>query len=173
MPGGTGCPITGDPAYESWERNAAYLYALMEDVELRETVDADRIPEYLIRDNYHVFLSIDGYCQMEEEAVNGVLGKLGIGEVQEGGLWYFAKGGKPVWSSGSGAASRYFEAGRHDFGLRRAQRQDGGYDNEIVIDNQRYHTVENGINVVVFDSVTGIVADSFGIDADDDYQLHR
>lgn len=50
---------------------------------------------------------------------------------------------------------------------------DGGYDNEIVIDNQRYQTVENGINVVVFDRITGIVADSFGIDGDDGYQLCR
>ena len=53
------------------------------------------------------------------------------------------------------------------------QLPDGGYDNEIVIDNQRYQTVENGINVVVFDRITGIVADSFGIDGDDGYQLCR
>lgn len=162
----------GDPAYDSWEQDAAYLYALLEDVELRETVDADKVPEYLGKDNYHVFLSVDGYCQLEEETVNSVLGGLGIGDVQGGGLWYFA-GGDAVWNSGDGEASRYFETERHDFGLRRVQRPDGGYDNEIVIDNQNYHTVENGINIVVFDGVTGIVADSFGIDADNDYQLCR
>ena len=78
-----------------------------------------------------------------------------------------------VWSSGNGEDSRYFETDRHDFGLKRVQLPDGGYDNEIVIDNQRYQTVENGINVVVFDRITGIVADSFGIDGDDGYQLCR
>ena len=73
----------------------------------------------------------------------------------------------------SGEASQYFETDRHDFGLKRVQRPDGGYDNEIVIDNQNYKTVNNGINVVAFDNVTGIVADSFGIDADNEYQLCR
>lgn len=163
----------GDPAYESWERNAAYLDALTEDVKLQETVDAAHMPEYLVRNHYHIFLSVDGYCQSDEAVVSGVLGTLGITDIQGGGLWYFAEGDNPVWSSGSGEASQYFEAGRHDFGLRREQRADGGYDNVIVIDNQSYQTVENGINVVVFDSVTGIVADSFGIDADNEYRLCR
>lgn len=163
----------GDPAYDSWERNAVYLDALMKDVELRETDDADRISEYLVRDNYHVFLSIDGYCRLDEAAVSGVLAKLGITDAQDGGLWYFAGEEGTVWSSGSGEAARYFETGRHDFGLERVQTGDGGYDNAIVIDNQRYQAVENGINVVIFDSVTGIVADSFGIDADNEYRMCR
>lgn len=163
----------GDPAYDSWERNAEYLDALMEDVNLQETVDAARIPAYLVRDNYEIFLSVDGYCQTEEEAVKGVLGELGISDTQGGGLWYFTGGNNLAWSSGSGEDSRYFETDRHDFGLERVQTGDGGYENAIVIDNQRYQTVDNGINVVVFDSVTGIVADSFGIDADHDYQLCR
>lgn len=163
----------GDPAYESWERDAAYLDALLEDVELKETVDAGRISEALAAGNYDIFLSVDGYCQLEEEAVNSVLGGLGIGDVQGGGLWYLTGGDNVVWSSGSGEASQYFETDRHDFGLKRVQRPDGGYDNEIVIDNQNYKTVNNGINVVAFDNVTGIVADSFGIDADNEYQLCR
>lgn len=163
----------GDPAYDSWERDAAYLDALMEDVTLRETEGAEQIPEYLVRDRYHVFLSVDGYCQPDEAAVSGVLEKLRITDAQGGGLWYFAGGEGTEWSSGSGEASRYFETDRHDFGLRRVQRADGGYENEIVIDNQRYQTVENGMNVVVFDDVAGIVADSFGIDADNGYRLCR
>lgn len=163
----------GDPAYDSWERDAEYLYALLEDVELRETADASLMPEALVRENYHVFLSIDGYCQLDEAAVESVLDGLGISGAQDGGLWYLAGGDHVVWSSGRGEASQYFETERHDFGLRRVERPDGGWDNEIMIDNQKYRTVENGINVVVFDSVTGIVADSFGIDADNEYQLCR
>lgn len=163
----------GDPAYDGWERDAEYLYALMEDVELHETADAGPMPEALLRKNYHIFLSIDGYCKLDEEAVDSMLGGLGISDAQGGGLWYLAGGDNVVWSSGSGEASQYFETERHDFRLRRALRSDSGYENEIVIDNQRYQTVGNGINVVVFDGVTGIVADSFGIDADNGYQLCR
>lgn len=44
----------GDPAYDSWERNAAYLDALMEDISLRETADAAQIPDCLVRDNYEI-----------------------------------------------------------------------------------------------------------------------
>ncbi len=163
----------GDPAYDSWERNAAYLDALMEDISLRETADAAQIPDCLVRDNYEIFVSADGYCQTEAEAVKGVLEKLGISDTDGGGLWYFTGGENLAWSSGNGEASRYFETNRHDFGLERVQTGDGGYDNAIVIDNQRYRTVENGLNVVVFDSVTGMVADSFGMDADNEYRLCR
>lgn len=163
----------GDPAYDSWERNAVYLDALMEDISLRETADAAQIPDCLVRDNYEIFVSADGYCQTEAEAVKGVLEKLGISDTDGGGLWYFTGGENLAWSSGSGEASRYFETNRHDFGLERVQTGDGGYDNAIVIDNQRYRTVENGLNVVVFDSVTGMVADSFGMDADNEYRLCR
>lgn len=163
----------GDPAYDSWEKNAAYLYAQMEDMELREIDDAGQIPESIVRDRYDVFLSIDGYCLVEEDAVKGVLAKTGISDADGGGLWYLQGGDRIAWSSGKGENTRYFETDRHDFGLSRVQKEDGGYDNRIVIDNQRYRIVENGINVVVFDTITGEVADAFGIDADNGYQMCR
>ncbi len=163
----------GDLAYEGWERNAAYLDALLKDMELRETEDTGLIQEAILQNHYDVFVSVDGYCQTQEAAVSSILAALGISDAQGGGLWHFAGGDGIVWSSGNGEDSRYFETDRHDFGLKRVQMPDGGYDNEIVIDNQRYQTVENGINVVVFDRITGIVADSFGIDGDDGYQLCR
>ena len=51
--------------------------------------------------------------------------------------------------------------------------EDGSYKNEIIIDNQIYKTVQNGVNVVVFDQTAGEVVDSFGLDADDVYKLKR
>lgn len=161
----------GDPAYESWERNAVYLEALMENVELREIADAEKMPEYIVRGRYDIFLSVDGYCLVDEEPVKGVLAKLGISGADGGGLWYVAGGEEIVWRSGGGENSQYFETKRHDFGLERVQTEDGGYENAIVIDNQKYQIVKNGINVVIFDTVTGETADAFGIDADNGYQL--
>lgn len=163
----------GDPAYESWERNAVYLEALMDDVKLRETADVKKLPEYIAQGRYDIFLSVDGYCLGDEEPVKGVLAKLGISDANGGGLWYVAGGEDIVWRSGDGENSQYFETERHDFGLERARMEDGRYENVIVIDNQKYQVVKNGINVVVFDTITGEIADVFGVNADNEYQLCR
>lgn len=162
----------GDSVYDSWECDAQYLDALMEDEKMREVTEACQMPEYIVRDNYYTFVSIDGYCELEQEAVRGILEKLGISDAYGGGIWYFA-GGEAVWSSGNEEALQYFETKRHDFMLKRVRNTDGGYENVICIDNQGYKIVGDGINVVIFDTVTGNIADAFGIDADEEYQLYR
>lgn len=41
------------------------------------------------------------------------------------------------------------------------------------MDNEEFKKVENGINVVVYDTITETVADSFGVDLDDGYNIVR
>lgn len=162
-----------DPAYAGWERDAKYQYAVMEDAQLLEMDDAVRIAPYLSRDNYDIFISIDEPYITGEREVNAILNELGIEDADYGGMWYVAGGSEVVWSSGSGEALQYFETDRHDYELKRAKNEEGEFVSRIVIDNQEYATAKNGMNVVVFDTVTGTVADAFGMNADSYYQLCR
>ena len=162
-----------DSAYGSWERDAAYLYALMEDAQLRELNDTDQISKLISRENYDIFISIDKAYLTGEKEADAILKALEINDADYGGMWYIAGGRDIVWSSGSGEASQYFEAAWHDYGLKRVKNEEGEVDSMILIDNQDYSKVKNGMNVVIFDTVTGTVADAFGISADNYYQLSR
>lgn len=162
-----------DSAYASWERDAKYQYAVMEDAQLREMDDAAKIAPCLSRDNYDILISIDEAYLTGEREINAILKELGIDDADYGGMWYVAGGSDVVWRSGSGEASQYFMTDQHDYELKREQNEEGVFDGTIVIDNQEYTKVKNGMNVVIFDRVTGAIADAFGMNADSYYQLSR
>ena len=61
----------------------------------------------------------------------------------------------------------------HDFHLRRSSDENGNWSNEIVIDNENYKKVTNGVNIVVYDKLTEKVADTIGFNADDGYAIVR
>lgn len=163
----------GETAYDGWEMDADYLYTSVANQQMRETTDLNMISECLQKQEYDVFLSVDGYGLADNEMAGRFLTDLGITEVGYGGIWYLKKDREPFWKSGDGETVRFYETDRHDFGLRRTRSDDGSYRNEICIDNKIYQTVKNGVNVVVFDTVTDEVVDSFGLDGDDSYMLKR
>lgn len=163
----------GETAYSSWDKDAEYLYALINDQRMQEMVDVDGISDYIIENKYEVILSVDGYCDGENEGVKTVLTSFGIKELGNGGIWYFEEGNRLGWNSGDGENSCFLEMDRHDFGLSRTRDDASRYDNVIQIDGRKYKTVNNGLNIVVFDKLSDCVADSFGLDADDFYRLCR
>ena len=55
----------------------------------------------------------------------------------------------------------------HDFKMTRNQVSEGVYGNTIVIDNTEYRKVANGINIVVYDTLTEKIIDSFGFNSED------
>ena len=61
----------------------------------------------------------------------------------------------------------------HDFHLKRSDNGDGTFSNSIIIDNVGYSKVTNGVNIVVYDTMTEKIVDTFGFDADNDYNLVR
>ena len=61
----------------------------------------------------------------------------------------------------------------HDFHLRRSSDENGNWSNEIIIDNENYKKVTNGVNIVVYDKLTEKVADTIGFNADDGYAIVR
>lgn len=164
----------GETIYTSWEDDSQYLYALMTNQQMKEMTDVDEIQEYIQEQNYDVFLSIDGYGSADNETSGKFLDRMGIVDLgYGGGIWYLKNGREHIWKSGDGEAVWFFETQHNDFGVKRTRLEDGSYKNEIIIDNQIYKTVQNGVNVVVFDQTAGEVVDSFGLDADDVYKLKR
>lgn len=163
----------GEDAFAGWEKDADYLYAAIDNHQMREAADVDTILECLQKQEYDIFLSVDGYGPADNEMAGRFLTDMGITEAGYGGIWYLKKDREPIWKSGGGEAVYFYETDRHDFGLRRTRSDDGGYKNEICIDNKVYQTAKNGVNVVVFDTVTDEVVDSFGLDGDDSYMLKR
>lgn len=164
----------GETIYTSWEDDSRYLYALMTNQQMKEMTDVDEIQEYIQEQNYDVFLSIDGYGSADNETSGKFLDRMGIVDLgYGGGIWYLKNGREHIWKSGDGEAVWFFETQHNDFGVKRTRLEDGSYKNEIIIDNQIYKTVQNGVNVVVFDQTAGEVVDSFGLDADDVYKLKR
>lgn len=163
----------GETAYSSWDKDAEYLNAVIKDQQMREMEDVDEISDYIIENKYEVILSVDGYCDGENEGIKTILASFGIEELGNGGIWYFEEGNKLGWNSGDGEDSCFWEMDRHDFGLSRICDDIDRCDNVIQIDGQKYKTVDNGLNIVVFDMVSDCVADSFGLDADDSYRLCR
>lgn len=61
----------------------------------------------------------------------------------------------------------------HDFHLRRSIEENGNGTNEIIIDNENYKKVTNGVNIIVYDVLTEKVADTIGFNADDEYAIVR
>ena len=57
--------------------------------------------------------------------------------------------------------------------MRRYVDGEGNYQNQVIIDNVKYKNVENGINIVVYDTVTESIADSFGLDYYGGYRVVR
>lgn len=71
----------------------------------------------------------------------------------------------------SGETEQYIRTSKHDFCMRRTINDYGIYSNEIIIDNVQYMKVGNGVNIVVYDTLTEKVVDTIGINLDDGYVI--
>ena len=78
-----------------------------------------------------------------------------------------------IWEFDGEEAKQYMSTKLHDICMKRVPEGDGIYSNKIIVDKKEYRKVDNGLNVVVFDTLTDRVADSFGIDSDNNYSIVR
>lgn len=158
-----------DSEYDSWKRSADYIRQMIFDQQLVENYDITTLPEQLNNSNYWVIISVDGNCNTSDENVLVFLQKLGIYDEEANGIW-LKQNNQLAWTSGTNDAEQYIITAPHDFCLRRLGDE---YRNAIIIDNVEYKKVENGVNVVVYDTVTEKIADTFGINMDDAYNIVR
>jgi len=161
----------GDPGYESWERHAAYITQMIEDQILKETYDIGQIAEKLQDPDYWLFISVDGNCTTSVKNLQRFYNALGIPVDGLSGMGYHSASGWE-WYSQPKEVERYVRV-EHDFCMRRTANKNGTYTNAIIIDNTQYRKVNNGVNIVVYDTVTEKVADTIGIDLDDGYNIKR
>lgn len=104
------------------------------------------------------------------------LSQLNISEAinAEKSIYYKDNGDGILWEGGEKDVEQYFRLDSHDLLIRNVfDELTATYINEIIIDNMQYKKVANGINVIVYDTVTQNVIDSFGLNADDAYNVVR
>lgn len=162
-----------DTKYVSWQRNADYISQMIYNQELKEMTDIHAISEKILNKDYRLFISVDGYCTTADEMLQFFFSAIEIMNDGANGIWYRDNTSGIVWSSSSVTAEKYVTAQTHDFVMKRTIDEEGTYSNQIIIDNIEYKKVENGINIVVYDTITETVADSFGINLDDGYNIVR
>lgn len=162
----------GDSRYQSWQDDADYIRANLEDQELREASDRAAFLEKVQNDDYIFFISTRK-CNIKDENVHKILNTFGISYNGTDEIWLAGSDGVE-WMSGEQEAKKYRRIDQHDVLLRKAwDEKEEEYANEIIIDAVHYQTVRRGINVIVYSTATQKVVDSVGFDSEQDYQLVR
>lgn len=159
--------------YDSWEKDADYISQMIYNQELLELTDIPSISTKLLNEKYRLFITVDGSCTTSDENLQEFFAAMDIEKDGSGGMWYRDNTQGIVWYSGMDAAEVYIETPSHDFCMRRLTDSSGSLNDQILVNNVEYKKVGNGVNVVVYDTVTETIVDCFGINMDHDYQLLR
>lgn len=165
----------GDGKYQTWQDNAYEISVEIANQLLRETTDMEEIVDKISKTNYVLIASADGNCRFSEERLRSLCNVIGItAESGYEGIYYIDNDGGRTFHVSGDEERRYVRLDPHDLCMERKLDGDKAtYVNKIVIDWIEYHKVKNGVNVVIYDKVTQSVADSFGINKDDDYNIVR
>lgn len=163
----------GDTNYASWQRNADYISQQIYNQELSEMDDAEDIFKKIWNEDYRLIISVDGDCTTNDETLQTFYSSIGITNDERNGIWYRDNTYGINWYTHDGDEEKYVRTPAHDFHMRRYADEEGNYQNQVIIDNVEYKNVENGINIVIYDTVTESVVDSFGLDYYDGYRVVR
>lgn len=161
-----------DSSYASWQRSAEYTAQMINNQEFLESRDISQILVKIENPNYWVFITIDGDCHTGDSNLQYLFYDLGIYEKETGGMWYKTKDEIMFVSEGS-EEEKYIHTDKYDFCMRSIKYDDGKYKNSLIINKKQYLQVSNGVNIVVYDTVTEKIVDAIGIDMDDNYTLVR
>lgn len=161
--------------YNSWEMNARYLSAVGDNRELLAATEMWDITPRLLSENYTVIVSVDGNCTTSDENLSPLFDVLDIPCSGERGIWYITSQTEFHDSiSGNEEADTYMCLDSHDIRIsRKFDNTTQEYSNTVVFDNVMYKKVSNGVNVFIYDSITQILVDVFGINVDDAYRIVR
>lgn len=162
----------GDTKYASWDRQADFIRQMIFNQELVETVDVYSLLNKIKNDKYWTFVSLDGTYNTSDIIISDYLDVMGIKERKEGGIC-FLDGGNLIWHTKDEGDEHYIRTLPHDFQLKREDNGDNTYTNSVIIDNIKYAKVTNGINIVIYDTLTEKLVDVFALNADDGYSLVR
>ncbi len=159
-----------DIRYSTWQRNADFTRQMIADQMLIETYDINTISGMIQDPDYRVIISVDGTCNSSNENLRFFFETFGIYDEGINGIWLW-EDNAITWYSGMEEAKHFIEDSSHDFCMERSWSDSGQYVNEITYDNVEYKKVSDGINVLVFDKKTEKIADMFGINMNDNYNI--
>lgn len=159
----------GEEAYASWEQNSICFAAKCTDWQVRTS--ATDVESYLTQlsalpDSYLFVLSLNGAWQNDALDLKGILERFGLSGVRaEGDAWIL----RADWEVLAGSADNTgYPLMFSDKTMEIAVDQSGIYEN-----GTRLNKTENGLNLVVYDTVSHYVADIAGYDAASGYALIR
>ncbi len=158
-----------DQSYDSWERNARYCEEKLREQKIRYSAGVDELLDNISVKNNAFIISADHMNEENKDILEKILRKLGgdgSGE-QSGGVWYLDEGIN-VWYSGSGNNEYCGRIDGHDLDLKRYESGSGEeYLNDVYIDDKAYAgTLNEGINIVIYNKITGTVILNTGITED-------
>lgn len=162
----------GNAEYDSWQRSADYVRQMIYDQKLVDDNTLAGITEKIQNPNYDIIVSFDGNYSLDNEEVTALIQVLGIDDNAKDGIWY--KSSDSIISIDENETfEKYISTPYHDIGIKRIRNGESDYYNEVIVDNDSYLKVTNGINIVIYDNVTDSLADSFGIDTDNENKIIR
>ena len=161
----------GDENYSTWQDSAIFIRQMINNQELRDSSDLAVIEPKLHNEHYWIFLSVTGSCSTDDVVFHKLFSSLGIPE-GENGIWFITND-SVAWNSSITEEDLFIQTNPHDFHLKHSAKNNGNYDDEIIIDNVDYSKVNNGVNIVVYDNLTKKVVDSIGFNSEDNYSIVR
>lgn len=162
----------GEEKYESWNSYTDTLNRAIENQMLSEIEDFHLLKDKLGDENYSVIISVDGDCDSSESNLKELFAVLGILPDGKQGIWYRDKG-QIAWYSYEEEAEEYIRLGRTDISMKREKEGKDIYSNYLTVNRKNAQMVENGVNIIVYDTLNEEVADIFGIDVENDYAMVR
>lgn len=149
---------TGDPKYESWNKDAHYYNNQMIDHRLGEITDTNEYAEELTKLNDDFIFAV--YAYSEDWSSDLIVQYMDL--LAEKGINLYGDEKAMVYEDGEVTL-----ASPHKEGYFYSKRFDG---KELLIDEEgiffnriNHGKVKNGINITIYDKITGEVADAVGI----------
>lgn len=155
----------GDNRYELWERDSAARGHEYNNMRLQQSIDIQYILDYTAyASDYTVIMATNGDYFRESDYLADRLAPLGIEEEFErgGGIWVI-ENGEVTWKTASGTGDWYMDRNGADIVMFRT---DGT--SSIMVDQQDYIKVSDGINLVFYDNLLGSVIHAVGFSPSED-----
>lgn len=162
----------GDNDYQTWQDNADYVRTMIENQQLTEIYDVSAYIDKIRNPNYRIVISLDGNCSFADGFAEQFL----LENVDNGvsGIWYRNNEDCSVWSVSGAEGEKYWRMDSHDLCLRRSfDESTQTYTNHIIMDNAEYKIMGNGLNILVYDTVTQSIVDIAGVDVGNPCSLIR
>lgn len=161
----------GEKRFDDWETRMAGPRTLINSNMLM--METEMLPyfEYLGKGDYTIALSLAGNYRDESGLVDQALSFLGTqAEPGMAGAWII-KDGSVIFSSNGAGDYRYsMSVGLNDITVRGSGE---GTHIELIHGRNNLAGIQNGINLLVFNNVTGERLDCVGFDAENQYQMVR